>query len=170
LAIAQAERTLELDPNFPPAHLQLARVYLAQEQHAKAIGELQKAVELAGRIPSNQGLLAYAYAKSGRREKALRLIHEFQERWPHEPASMALAYVGLGQLEQAFRWLDQAVEMHDRFLTFIIFDPLLAPLRSDPRFSRVLSRMGLPERKETGPVDPRGASWGTRGGTPLKPD
>jgi eukaryotic-like serine/threonine-protein kinase len=149
-AIAQARRTLELDPNFPPAHVQLARVYLAQEQHAEAMAELQKAVQLAGRIPSNQRLLAYAYARSGQREKALRLIREFQERWPDEPASIALAYVGLGQREQAFRWLEQAVEVRDGSLTFIIFEPLLDPLRSDPRFRRLLSRMGLPNERARG--------------------
>jgi TolB-like protein/Tfp pilus assembly protein PilF len=149
-AIAQARRTLELDPNFPPAHVQLVRVYLAQERITEAMAELQRAVKLAGRIPSNQRLLAYAYGRSGQRQKALSLINEFRERWPDEPASIALAYVGLGQREQAFRWLDQAVEERDGTLTFLIFDPLLDPLRSDPRFSRVLSRMGLPERDETG--------------------
>jgi serine/threonine-protein kinase len=159
-AIAQARQTLELDPNFPPAHVQLARVYLAQERHAEAMAELQKAIQLAGRIPGNQRLLAYAYARSGQREKALKLIREFQERWPDEPASIALAYVGLGRREQAFRWLEQAVEMRDGSLTFIIFEPLLDPLRSDPRFSKVLSRMGLPKRKGTGP-SASGRDWVT---------
>ena len=92
------------------------------------------------------GNLAYVYAATGRREKALRIRAELEERSRRQyvsPSTFARMYAGLGEKDQAFVWLNKAVEAHDPNFTFSVFDPLWDPLRADPRFTRVVRRMGL---------------------------
>ena len=60
------------------------------------------------------------------------------------PSAFALAYVGLGDLDRAFRWITRAVEVHDPWLAENLFDPLLDPLRADARFRPIARSLKLP--------------------------
>jgi hypothetical protein len=64
------------------------------------------------------------------------------DRNPSEDANVALIYVGLGDPDQAMIWLNKAYEA--RFNPSILLRPAWDPLRSDPRFTALLARIGLP--------------------------
>jgi hypothetical protein len=92
------------------------------------------------------GTLASAYARAGRRDDALRLIAEVKKRKRagYVPAKAFVeAYLGLGENDQAFDWLEQAYKEHSNILELIKVDPELDPLRGDPRFAELVRRVGL---------------------------
>jgi hypothetical protein len=114
--------------------------------HAEALAELETAASLARRGSMELATLAYAYAVTDRREKALAIRAELEERSRRQyvsPLAFARISTGLGEKDQAFVWLDKAVDAHDPNLLFGVFDPLWDPVRSDPRFTRALRRMRL---------------------------
>jgi hypothetical protein len=56
---------------------------------------------------------------------------------------VALVYTALGEVDLAFEWLDKSYELHEESLCSLKIDPKMDPLRSDPRFNRLLKKMGL---------------------------
>ncbi|MEO8052822.1 MAG: hypothetical protein ABI833_20625 [Acidobacteriota bacterium] len=88
--------------------------------------------------------LAYAYAVSGRRDKAHEILNEFLGDFtPSFPALMiAEIYIGLGDKDHAFQWLNRAIDQKDLAL-FLKCDPMYDPLRADLRFSALLKRTNL---------------------------
>ena len=145
-AEAQLRRTLALDPNYAHGRLNLGLVFLAEGRYAEAIEELRRAIELGGDYDPLNAALVFAYARSGDRATALRLLGELTERSKRGefgPFALAIAYTGLGETQRAIEALHRAIDQRDIFLPEVFFDPLLHPLRGDPRFRRVLQRMGL---------------------------
>lgn len=105
----------------------------------------QLATSLGGARDSAQ--LAYVYAVSGRRQQATAILRELlvpdADRYA-PPFHIAMAYVGLGDADEAFRWLERAYEEQDPWLGVGFTDaPAFAPLRSDPRFAELVRRIGL---------------------------
>ena len=91
-------------------------------------------------------LLAYADAAEGKRDEALKLRDELEQQSLHtyvEPCQMAILYSGLGDNDQAFRWLGQAYKDHAGTLMFAKVDPFFNGLRADSRFTELLKKMGL---------------------------
>lgn len=145
-AEAQLRRTLALDPNYPQALLNLGQVLLATGRHAEAIAELQRSLELGGEYDPAKAVLVYAYASSGDRATARRMLGELTERAERGEFSalaLAIACTGLGETRRAIEALHRAIDQRDIFLPEVFFDPLLHPLRRDPRFRRVEERLGL---------------------------
>jgi hypothetical protein len=70
---------------------------------------------------------------------------ERSKRGEFGPFTLAVAYIGLGETDRAIEALHRAIDERDIFMPEIFFDPLLDPLRGDPRFARVVQRMGLAE-------------------------
>jgi hypothetical protein len=92
------------------------------------------------------GLLGYAQARSGKRGNANKLLGELIQRSHRQdvPASsIALIYIGLGKRDRSLEWLDKAYQDRSSYMVFIKTDPLLDPLRSEPRFGALLQRMGF---------------------------
>jgi TolB-like protein/DNA-binding winged helix-turn-helix (wHTH) protein/Tfp pilus assembly protein PilF len=147
-AISQLRSTLELDSKFVRARFLLGRVYTAEGMYEKAIPEFQKAVDLSGNSPVYVAGLGYGYAAAGKKSKAIELLNELAERAKQEyvaPYDVALVYVGLDQVDQAFIWLEKAYEVHSDFKDELKLVPILDPLRDDPRFQDLLRRMNFPE-------------------------
>jgi TolB-like protein len=145
-AIAHLRQTLELYPRFARAHDWLGRTYLFKGMHAEALAELETAASLTERGSVELAILAYAYTVADQREKALGIRAELEERSRREyvsPLAFARIATGLGEKDQAFGWLDKAVDAHDPNFLFGVFDPLWDPVRSDPRYTQVLRRMRL---------------------------
>jgi eukaryotic-like serine/threonine-protein kinase len=143
-AIAQLRRTLDLDPDFAPAHDWLGVAYLAKGDTA-GVTEVEAAVRLTGR-QEYLGDLAYAYAVSGRRARALGALRELaglSRRQYTSPNEFAVAYTGLGDRDQAFAWLGRAMDAHLSMIATMQVDPMFDPLRSDARFTQLLKRAGL---------------------------
>ena len=68
------------------------------------------------------------------------------ERGTEPPFPIVWAYAGLGDNDQAFAWLERADEERRTRMQWLNVDPLLAPLRSDPRFDHLRGRVGLPTK------------------------
>ena len=147
-AIEQLRKTLEIDPNFAHAHRLLGESYREKAMVGEAIAEMQKAVTLSG---GNRGYylgqLGNAYAVSGRRAEALRILDELMELSQQKyvsPTIFAIVYIGLGQKDQAFAWLERAYEERSAFQPNFMVEPIFDSLRSDPRFQDLLRRMNFP--------------------------
>jgi len=91
-------------------------------------------------------VLVRAYAHAGRRTDALRLLDELKRRQQtgYVPtAAFVNAYLGLGDNEQAFAWLERAYQEKAEILQYLKVHPFFDPLRSDPRFANLIHRVGL---------------------------
>jgi Flp pilus assembly protein TadD len=147
-AISQSRKTLEMSPNYIRAHHFMGVAYLQKSMYAEGIQELQKAVALKGDGMEAVGDLGYAYAISGRKKDAFRILRELQEASHHgyvSPYDRAVIYAGLGDKEQAFYWLNRAYEERNSKLAFLKAYAQFDKLRSDPRFSHLMKRVGLTE-------------------------
>ena len=145
-AIQQYQKALELDPNSGFAHWSLGNVYVHRRMYDEAISQYQKAIPLSGNSPDEPATLAYAYAKSGRRKQSLQTVEELKRRSERSyvPSTLiAATYAALGDHDEAFRWLNRAVELRDGILVFIAVDPVFEDLRSDSRYAEILRRVGL---------------------------
>jgi tetratricopeptide (TPR) repeat protein len=115
--------------------------------YAEAIEELLKATEKAGEMTFAQAALGHAYALSGATAEAHRILNDLRAlaQRKYVPAyDMATVYVGLGNTNEAFLWLDRAYHERSGWLAYLGVEPRLDPLRSDPRFSDLKRRVGFP--------------------------
>ena len=145
-AETQLRETLALDPNYAHTLYIIGQVYLQQRRYPEAIAAMRRSLDLAGFQDDLAGALAYAYAVSGDTAAATRYTAELEQRLAQGttgPFSLALAYTGQGKLTRAFEHLNRAIDVRDIFLPEDLFDPLLDPLRADPRFARIEQRMGI---------------------------
>lgn len=147
-ALRQIRSTLELDPHFAPAHQTLGWAYLNQGKHQEAIAEFQKAVQLSGSDDIDFMLdLGFAYAAAGNRPPARSILDRLKRlhaRGLASSASVAVLYGALGDLNQAFAWLDKAYAERDPQLTYLeVPNRRFEPLRHDPRLQQLARRMGL---------------------------
>ena len=147
-AIEQFKRVFELDPSYVRAHGLLAAAYLHQGRVDEAIGEFRRAIDLAGGwLPQPWGLpgLGYAYAVSGKRTEALRVLRDLEAapsgRYAR-PEGLAIIHTGLGNIDEALRWFERAVDERS-VVPWWTRDPVFDRLRPDPRFIRLMRRMGL---------------------------
>jgi len=142
-AITAGQRTLRLDPNYFYLDSTLAAAYREKGNFAKATDLYTKAQE-ATHSPSSG--LAITHARMGRQNEARKILNQLvqqsQTRYVSAP-SIAAIYVALGEKEEAFRWLERAFEEHSGILQWIAFLPEFRPLRPDPRFVRLLRRIGV---------------------------
>ena len=141
-AIEQSRKTIDMDPNFAVAHYELGQALVQKHMYKEAIAELQKAIELSGGSTTCTSNLAFAYAASGRRKEAVKILSDLKNRSKQNASEIALMYVGLDEKDQAMTWLEKAYE--ERFNPSILLRPAFDPLRSDPRFQNLVRRIGLP--------------------------
>jgi DNA-binding winged helix-turn-helix (wHTH) protein/TolB-like protein len=143
-AIEHCKKLLDVDPNFFPARRYLGLVYEQKGMYGEAIAEFQQAAKLSG-SPLMMSLLGHAYAVSGNRVEAQRILVELgqQKQRYVSPYTVATIYAGLGDKDQAFKWLEKAFDERDIWLMNLKVDPLFKSLRSDYRFSDMLARIGL---------------------------
>jgi TolB-like protein/DNA-binding winged helix-turn-helix (wHTH) protein len=154
------DRAIELDqkiagiyPDDGIWHYQLYREYTAKGARKKAIEELVKAMDLFGflDIGSNVGRVFTTSGYSdAMKEWAKALEKLVAEKQGFFPENLAAAYAAIGDKDRAFYWLEQGYEhremvSHDWGLHILKVDPLLASLRSDPRFGNLIRRIGLPQ-------------------------
>jgi DNA-binding winged helix-turn-helix (wHTH) protein/TolB-like protein/Tfp pilus assembly protein PilF len=150
-AIAQCTKILSLDPNSFPARRYLGLAYEQKGMYPQAIDQFQQGVKLSG-SPLMLALLGHAYAVSGKTKEAQQVISDLrdlselrdaQSRRYVSPYTVAAIHAGLGDKDQAFKLLEQALEERDVWLMNLKVDPVFAKLRSDKRFQDLLTRAGL---------------------------
>jgi len=141
-AITHLREALTLEPMFSLAHSQLGHAYLQKGMSAEAITEFEAGARIGS--ASDKAHLAYGYARVGRHEAAKAILANLVSPGNYPPPfHMALAYVGLGDHNEAFRWLEQAREEHAPWLITVNVDRAFDPLRVDSRFGDIVRSMGL---------------------------
>jgi serine/threonine-protein kinase len=151
-AVTELKKGIELAPNLGLLHSLIAEAYVFNGDRASALREMETAVKLDPELFGRQGQLAYIHAKVGDRAKALEILQKMKSDPSAErkhPVTFALAEIGVGMLDEAMTDLELAVSEHDIGLITggsPLVDPMFDPLRSDPRFTRVLAGMHLPVR------------------------
>jgi tetratricopeptide (TPR) repeat protein len=145
-SLKQARRALDLDANDIEAHVVMGLNYEQQHKYTEAIAEMEKAHELSGHNPLLLAPLASCYGGSGNKDKALKLLDELNavaEQAYVAPISWVMLYLGIGETEQAFHWLEKAAEARDPLLCYLKVGPIYDPIREDARYADLLCRIGL---------------------------
>ena len=142
LAIEQLKKTIEMERTFPLSHLFLAMAYRQKGMFQEAIKEIEEEVKLPGARRLFSAVLAYFYAVAGRKAEARAILQQLKSSSGAE-FEIALIHIGLGDTGQAFEWLEQAYNKRDQYLLYLKVDPNLDTLRSDPRFSTLVNKVGL---------------------------
>jgi TolB-like protein/class 3 adenylate cyclase/Flp pilus assembly protein TadD len=145
-ALRQGQSTLDLDSSYAGTHFMIGQAYRQKGQYEEAITEFQKAVDLSSSDPLRIAVLGHAYAVAGKRNEAQKINDELQELSKQRyfpPYFIALIYVGLGDKNQAFTWLEKCFAERSSGLVFLKTEPMFDPIRSDPRFQDLARRVGL---------------------------
>ena len=146
-AIREARKALEMDPTFVIARRILGLAYQQTSKPEEAIQELEKAVEFSGGATAYRAELAQALASAGRGADARRILAELdlvsRTRYV-SPYFVGTAYLALGERDRAFEYLGRAYEERSHGLTYLKVDPILDPVRADPRYADLLRRVGFP--------------------------
>ncbi len=146
-AIEQNRKLVDMDPTYWVAHYSLGWAYLQEGQSREAIAEFHKARQFS-EIGMALVALGHAYAVSGNRSEALKLLAELKEQSKHRfvsPLDVATLYAGLGDKEQALSWLEKAYDERSFNLVSIKVEPFLDSLRSEPRFQAIVRKMNFPK-------------------------
>ncbi|HEY6118514.1 MAG TPA: protein kinase [Pyrinomonadaceae bacterium] len=145
-ALEHFRKGIELDSNLSWAHLWIGQVYVQQARYDEAFNEINRAISLSEGNVRGIATLGHAYAVSGKRSEALKVLAQLQEQAKQKYVSayfIALIYSGLNEKDQAFAWLEKAYEERHPYLILIKSEPVFDNLRSDPRFQALLRRVGL---------------------------
>jgi len=144
-AIRLIRETLSI-ADIAPAHGLLGMAYEVQHNYDAAIAEYQAGLRLVPKHSYLKGMLGHAYAMSGRREEAIRLLRDAKlsfEEGGLSDLKVSYIYIGLGDYDQALRHLERDLEQRDPELPYINADPVFDPVRKDPRFVAIVRAMGL---------------------------
>jgi len=145
-AIEQFRSTIEMDPKFAQAHFDLGMSLAQQGLVKEAISEAQLALDLAGARPVTMAVLGNMYASAGERGEAeaiLEKLNNLSGQQHVSPLEFAYVYIGLGEKDRAFSWIEKAYAERAGLLVYLKVEPMFDPIRSDPRFQDLLRRMDL---------------------------
>ncbi len=146
--VETGQRGIASNPNEWVEHQNLGTGYAATGKLTEAIAEFQKSVELSNGDQDAYASLAHAYAMTGRKAEAEKILHDLENRSKDSPASpyiLATIYAGLGEKDKAMQLLEKAYDEKSLELSWHVkADPRIDNLRSDPRFQALVQRMGFP--------------------------
>ena len=143
-AIEQERKTLQMDPEFVVARQILAVALLEKGRYAEAL-QTSQALQATNR---HSFTMTRAHLRSGNKAAAQKVVSDLlaMSTTRHTSAySIAVAYIGLEDTERAFEWLEKAFVDRSMRPDFMPYDPIYDFLRSDPRFTNLLRRAGLPQ-------------------------
>ncbi|PYS97814.1 MAG: hypothetical protein DMF63_18695 [Acidobacteria bacterium] len=145
-SLDRLQKTMELAPNFWMPHLFASATYIEKQMFPEALTEARKARELSAASTYSNALECYALAKLGNRDEAEKVLREMFEirNTRGMPAShIAIAYLGLGDNENALEWLEKGYAEHDPKMAFLKIDRKWNNLRSSPRFIELMKKMNF---------------------------
>jgi eukaryotic-like serine/threonine-protein kinase len=137
----QLKKTIELDPNYGVAHSTLSKVYEAKGLHEEALN-----ARLRNASPENAQAARKIYASAGIKGVWRDRLNQLLERAKKDyvsPADIALFYARLNEKDNAFVWLDKAMEERSILFNYLVADARFDNIRSDARFPELLKRVGL---------------------------
>ena len=147
-ATAQFQKTLDLERNFPLGHYLFGLALVHDGKNEEAVKEFEQAVQSSPESSIYQSMLAFVYAQNGRIEEARKILGDVIGEAQGDRASwqdVAGIYAALGEKDHALVALEMAFQRRDSRMTMLLNHEALMPLRSDPRFSALVRRAGLPE-------------------------
>jgi TolB-like protein len=155
-SIAQCQIELQISPTYLPGRIQLALAYEQVGKLPEAVAELERASGVISGsaapgghqidLPVLHTLLGHAYAITGRKSEAINELNKLQAaaNSRYIPASyFAILWIGLGEKDQAFTWLNRGYQERSEHVLYLGIEPLVDPLRSDPRFALLLKKIGI---------------------------
>ena len=137
--MTQTYRALEIDPGYEIAYHNLAH-------NLQGLGRIDEAIASFERYSGSLGNRGNAYAEAGRIADARRLVAELEQVYARRgtrAGEIAQIYCGLGEIDRAFEWLGRTKALGDPFPTTLLVAKVWDPLRTDPRFARLLERHRL---------------------------
>ena len=154
--LKRIQRIREIDPESPFGMRALGDYYLVKSDYTQALTCYRKMKQLfsSSRGENIDSHLGYIYAVTNRREDAIAILNTLQRDIEKDfsiaPMDIAWVYVGLGDLDGCFKWLEKGFDEHDftNVFGFIRYFPLMEKVRRDPRFNDLLKRANLPLEPE----------------------
>jgi len=146
-AVARYLEVLDIDPHFAMARYFLGQAYEQQGRHADAVAALRQAIAESGGSQEMTAVLARTLASAGERREAEALLADLlaqAERQYVAPSLVAQAFAGLGRAADALDWLERAADARAADLLWLGVRPDFDAVRSHPRFTAILQRLGLP--------------------------
>jgi tetratricopeptide (TPR) repeat protein len=147
LAIENGRQAIAMEPNNAQVHSWLALPYALKGQFPEAVKEAETGHRLDD-SPLFTSILAYSYAKAGRRQEADKVLAGLRQVLKKRYScnyEVGVAYVALAQIDEAFRWFQQAIADRSDCMPMVKVDPRLDSIRSDPRYQQLVRRVGVPQ-------------------------
>jgi TolB-like protein/Tfp pilus assembly protein PilF len=145
-ALEHLRRALAMNPTAEENHRLLGLAYLQLEMYDESAAAFREAVassESPALATAGLGLVAVAKRRLTDARGILDGLYAESREHYLTPVAFAMLHAGLGEADPAFEWLDRALEDRRGWLAYLKVEPLLDPLRSDARFTRLLERMRL---------------------------
>jgi Flp pilus assembly protein TadD len=145
-ALAQARRLVELEPQQHLAYMLLGLAHLGLGRFDESVAALRTAADMSKDFPLVLGWLGLALGLGGRKAEArtvLKRLHAIARERFVLPTSFAWVHLGLGEIDEAFAWMEQAASHNDEWIHPLRTYPFLDPLRSDPRFQALARKLNL---------------------------
>jgi TolB-like protein/Tfp pilus assembly protein PilF len=142
-AEVRIRKNLDMDPGFALFHSQLSTLFRLKGNYAAAVEESAKASEVQNH-PETARVKRESFAKGGWQGYLRGLVMDLEQNKSNR-YWLATAYVELGEKDKAFAALEEVYNSHSNFVGYFKIDPLLNPLRDDPRFAVLLKRAGFPQ-------------------------
>ena len=143
----QFKRTIEMDRSWFNGYFWMGVLEVMDGHVADSIAHLQKSVELNREALRPTGMLGYSLAASGRREEALELLKDLEDRYSKGVAaasSIATIYIGLGEKEKAYEWLEKGLQDKDIEISRSDWYPQFNSIRGEPRFRELMRKINKP--------------------------
>ena len=133
-----SNRARELDPFSLAISAQRGFLLENARRYDEAIEQLRGVIAMDPSHYQAHWILGHTYA-------ANKQFNELNKSRYVTPAALVNVYIGLGDKEQAFAWLEKAFQERSNYLAYLKVFPILDPLRSDPRYADLVRRIGLPQ-------------------------
>lgn len=149
-AIAIGQKLANENPTFARAHFYLALAYWGKGMYPQVVEEFK----LYGQLSGDRNIADFASALeqglhsagwNGALTKGIAALQAQRKTGYSSAYTIAALYAGLGDKDQAFKWLNTAYRERDAQLSGLKTDFMLDPLHSDPRFAELVRKIGLPQ-------------------------
>jgi TolB-like protein/Tfp pilus assembly protein PilF len=145
-AIEETTAVIKSHPEFVFAYYWLGCAYQAKKMYPEAIATFERARKMTGDWPFIIMATGHAQALAGNTVEATNAINKLTQMKQTRiipDIYLAAIYVGLGDKDQAFHYLDAAYQERVDRLVYLNVEPMSDPLRSDPRFAQLMAKIGL---------------------------
>jgi TolB-like protein/Flp pilus assembly protein TadD len=144
--LARARQFLELEPDNHIAYMMLGLVYLGMRRFEESVAAFRRAAELSGDFPLMLGWLGLALGLGGQTDEARMVLQRLRTIADGRfvlPSSFAWVHLGLGEIDEAFIWMERAADHNDEWVHPLRTYSFLDPHRSDPRLRALMRKLSL---------------------------